>query len=99
MVLLLMGICGVLEGNDNRFSRRVDCSGGYQAYWRWLGGKTTGGYGVFTPTGKESKSHEAHPLAYRYYLGGMFRSFSVGEFWQRQLGFRYSLSSPVGCYS
>ena len=96
MVLLVMGNCGVLEDNDNRFWRRADRSSGYQAYRPWLGGKTTAG--VATPAGRESKSHKAHPLAYRYYFGGTYRSFCAGEFW-RQLGFRYGVSSPAGCYS
>jgi len=98
MVLLVMGICGVLEGNDNRFWRRVDRSGGYRAYWPWLEG-TTVGYVVFARTGREGKSHKAHPFAYRYFFGGIDKLFRAGEFLQRQFGIHYSVSSPVGCYS
>ena len=95
-----MGICGVPEGSDNRFWRRLDGSGGYRAYWPWRGGKTTGGYGVLTPAGQEGKPHEAHRNAYRYYFGGIHRSSRAGEFWQRQFaGFRYPIPSPAGCYS
>jgi hypothetical protein len=98
MVLLLMGICDALEDKDLGFWRCVDRSDGYQAYWPRLGG-TTGGYGVFTPTGREGKSHEAHSLAYRYCFAGIDRLFRAGEFLQWQFGTHYSVSSPAGCYS